>query len=89
MANVATRMLAEGRRAGLASALGIGAGAMVHTALAALGLSSLFFPALAVLTDRARGAVRTSQLAARLLRRVAAVVFIGFAVRLALAQRSN
>lgn len=184
MAYVATRTLAEGRRAGLASAFGIGAGALVHTALAALGLSSLlhhaplafemvkyagaaylvwiavrlwrdrgaadaageaprigtarafaegaltnllnpkvalFFLALlpqfvdaerggvagqmlllglafntsgtlvniavAVLTDRARGAVRTSDLAARLLRRLAAVVFVGFAVRLALAQR--
>jgi threonine/homoserine/homoserine lactone efflux protein len=41
MAYVATRTLAEGRAAGLASALGIGAGALVHTALAVLGLSSL------------------------------------------------
>src|SRR5262245_30931396 len=41
MAYVATRSLAEGRAAGLASAFGIGAGALVHTALAVLGLSSL------------------------------------------------
>ena len=36
---VATRGLAGGRRAGVASALGIGAGLMVHTVLAASGLT--------------------------------------------------
>lgn len=41
MTYVATRTLAEGRAAGVASALGIGAGSLVHTLLAALGLSSL------------------------------------------------
>ena len=38
---VATRGLAGGRRAGVASALGIGAGLMVHTLLAASGLTLL------------------------------------------------
>lgn len=35
MAYVATRTLAEGRPAGIASALGVGAASLVHTALAA------------------------------------------------------
>ena len=38
---VATRALAGGRRAGIASALGIGAGLLVHTLLAASGLTLL------------------------------------------------
>lgn len=42
MTYVATRTLAEGRAAGVASALGIGAGSLIHTILAAFGLSSLF-----------------------------------------------
>jgi threonine/homoserine/homoserine lactone efflux protein len=42
IAYVATRTLAEGRPAGIASALGVGAASLVHTTLAALGLSSLF-----------------------------------------------
>lgn len=42
MTYVATRTLAEGRAAGVASAVGIGAGSLVHTVLAAVGLSSLF-----------------------------------------------
>lgn len=37
----AARGTAGGRRAGIASALGIGAGALVHTAFAALGLAAL------------------------------------------------
>ena len=41
MTYVATRTLAEGRGAGVASAVGIGAGSLVHTLLAAFGLSSL------------------------------------------------
>lgn len=41
MTYVATRTLAEGRGAGVASAIGIGAGSLVHTMLAAFGLSSL------------------------------------------------
>ena len=41
MTDVATRTLAEGRIAGVASAAGIGAGSLVHTLLAAFGLSSL------------------------------------------------
>jgi threonine/homoserine/homoserine lactone efflux protein len=41
MTYVATRTLAEGRAAGIASALGIGAGSLVHTILATIGLSSL------------------------------------------------
>ena len=41
MTYVATRTLAEGRAAGVASAVGIGAGSLVHTVLAAAGLSSL------------------------------------------------
>lgn len=42
MTYVATRTLAEGRTAGIAGAFGIAAGTVVHTLLAALGLSSLF-----------------------------------------------
>lgn len=42
MTYVATRTLAEGRAAGMASAFGIGAGSLVHTILAAVGLSQLF-----------------------------------------------
>jgi threonine/homoserine/homoserine lactone efflux protein len=42
IAYVATRTLAEGRAAGVAGAFGIAAGTLVHTLLAALGLSSLF-----------------------------------------------
>ncbi len=38
---VVTRGVAQGRRAGLASALGIGAGTLTHVAAAALGLSVL------------------------------------------------
>lgn len=41
MTYVATRTLAEGRGAGVASAVGIGAGSLIHTLLAAFGLSSL------------------------------------------------
>ncbi|HEX2705987.1 MAG TPA: LysE family translocator [Candidatus Lustribacter sp.] len=38
---IATRSIADGRHAGLASALGVEAGTLVHTALAAAGLSYL------------------------------------------------
>ena len=41
MAYIAVRSLAEGRRAGLASALGVGLGTLVHIAAAAAGLSAL------------------------------------------------
>ena len=41
MAYVAGRTLAEGRAAGIAGAFGVAAGLLVHTALAAVGLSSL------------------------------------------------
>jgi threonine/homoserine/homoserine lactone efflux protein len=41
MLYVAARGAAEGRRAGIVSALGIGAGALVHTAFAALGLAAV------------------------------------------------
>lgn len=185
MAYVATRTLAEGRAAGLASALGVSTGGLVHTLLAALGLSSLlhyaplafdvvkfagaaylvwiairlwrseggleaadsgravgarrafvegavtnilnpkvalFFLALlpqfveparggvaaqmivlgvafnvsgtlvnggvALLTARARGAVGATPRFARIVRRIAAAVFVGFALRLAFAERS-
>lgn len=37
----ATRSIAQGRAAGVVSALGIGAGSLVHTAMAAVGLSAL------------------------------------------------
>jgi threonine/homoserine/homoserine lactone efflux protein len=40
MLYVATRSTAEGRRAGIVSALGIGAGTLVHVAALALGLSA-------------------------------------------------
>jgi threonine/homoserine/homoserine lactone efflux protein len=186
MTYVATRTLAEGRVTGVASALGIGAGSLVHTLLAAFGLSSLlhyapvafdiikyvgaayliwmairlwrvsgapnvpsteaasvgarrafveglltnvlnpkvalFFLALlpqfidralghvgaqmlilglwftvsgtvvntsvALLVARARAGVRTDGRFAHLMRRLAAILFVGFAVRLALAERS-
>ena len=39
---VMARSLAQGRRAGLFSVIGIGAGVLVHTILAAVGLSELF-----------------------------------------------
>ncbi|HVM45227.1 MAG TPA: LysE family translocator [Candidatus Thermoplasmatota archaeon] len=39
---VMARSLGQGKRAGLLSALGIGAGVLVHTVLAAFGLSRLF-----------------------------------------------
>lgn len=185
MTYVVTRTLAEGRNAGIASALGITAGSLVHTLLAAFGLSSLlhyaplafdvvkfagaaylvwiafrlwrsgdlaqaalpeaapigirrafvegavtnilnpkvalFFLALlpqfvdpraegvavqmlilglgfntsgtivnvgvAVLAARARGAIRTSAAFTRLMRRLAALLFVGFAVRLAITER--
>ncbi|MCC6469860.1 MAG: LysE family translocator [Alphaproteobacteria bacterium] len=41
MLYVAARGAAEGRRAGIVSALGIGAGALVHTGFAALGLAAV------------------------------------------------
>ncbi len=41
MLYVAARGAAEGRKAGIVSALGIGAGALVHTAAAAVGLAAL------------------------------------------------
>jgi threonine/homoserine/homoserine lactone efflux protein len=184
IAYVATRTLAEGRAAGIAGALGIATGTLVHTLLAALGLSSLFLyapvafdvvkyagavylvwiafrlwrreteltkltplkdsgigraftdgaltnvlnpkvalfflallpqfvnaakggvasqmialglafnfsgtlvnVAVAAITARARGAVQASPVVIRLVRRVAAVVFLGMAARLALVQR--
>lgn len=39
---VMARALSQGKRAGLLSVIGIGAGVLVHTVLAALGLSQLF-----------------------------------------------
>ena len=42
MMYVIARSLGQGRRAGVVSALGIGAGCLVHTAAAALGISALF-----------------------------------------------
>src|SRR5207237_3914735 len=41
MTYVITRSIAEGRRAGIVSSLGITTGTIVHTALVALGLASL------------------------------------------------
>ena len=41
MLYVAARGAAEGKKAGIVSALGIGAGALVHTAAAAVGLAAL------------------------------------------------
>lgn len=38
---ITTRSIAEGRRAGLTSALGVGCGTLLHVAAAALGLSAL------------------------------------------------
>ena len=38
---IATRSMSEGRRSGLASALGVETGTLVHVAAAALGLSAL------------------------------------------------
>ena len=41
MTYVAARGAAEGRRAGIVSALGVGGGCLVHTALVALGLAAV------------------------------------------------
>lgn len=41
MAYVATRAAGQGRAAGIAAALGVGAGCLVHTGLAAFGVSAL------------------------------------------------
>ncbi|MCM0021273.1 MAG: LysE family translocator, partial [Tagaea sp.] len=41
MAYVATRAAHQGRAAGIAAALGVGAGCLVHTGLAAFGVSAL------------------------------------------------
>lgn len=63
------RSLAQGRGAGVASALGIGAGALVHTLAAALGLSALIAAsATAFLAVKLAGALYLIYLGARMLR---------------------
>ena len=63
------RSLAQGRGAGVASALGIGAGAVVHTLAAALGLSALIAAsATAFLAVKLAGALYLIYLGARMLR---------------------
>ena len=62
------RSLAQGRGAGVASALGIGAGALVHTLAAALGLSALLAAsATAFLTVKLAGALYLLWLGLRML----------------------
>ena len=57
MLYVATRSLGQGRRAGLASALGIGVGGLVHITAATLGLSALIsYSATAFMTIKFVGA---------------------------------
>jgi threonine/homoserine/homoserine lactone efflux protein len=41
MLYVISRSLGQGRKAGIVSALGIGAGTLVHTSIAALGLAAI------------------------------------------------
>src|SRR5205809_5548959 len=65
------RSIAQGRRIGVASALGITAGSVVHTLAAALGLSAvLATSASAFLVLKVVGAVYLVYLGARMLHRV-------------------
>jgi threonine/homoserine/homoserine lactone efflux protein len=75
MLYVAARSTAEGRRAGIVSALGIGAGTLVHIAALALGLSALL-AAVPVVYDVVRwaGAAYLVWLGARALLRPAAAL---------------
>jgi threonine/homoserine/homoserine lactone efflux protein len=62
------RGIAQGRRIGVASALGIGAGALVHTVAAALGLSAILATsASAFLVVKLLGAIYLVYLGARML----------------------
>src|SRR5271154_4230864 len=62
------RSIAQGRRIGVASALGIGAGALVHSAAAALGLSAILATsASAFLLVKLVGAVYLIYLGVRML----------------------
>jgi RhtB (resistance to homoserine/threonine) family protein len=70
------RSLAQGRKAGVASALGIGAGCFVHTVLAALGLSAILMAsALAFTVIKFAGA--------------AYLIFLGFKMLLSNSQLEN
>lgn len=71
---IAARSLGQGWRAGAASALGISAGSLVHTAAAAFGLSML---------------LRASPLAYELLRYAGAAYLIYLGTRLLLERRGN
>lgn len=64
------------------------AGQMLLLGLAFNSSGTIVNVGVAVLTARARSAVGASPRLARLLRRLAALLFVGFAVRLAVAERS-
>jgi threonine/homoserine/homoserine lactone efflux protein len=69
------RSIAQGRRIGVASALGIGAGALVHSIAAALGLSAILMTsASAFLLVKMAGAVYLVYLGARMLLSRATVI---------------
>ena len=97
MLYVAARSTAEGRRAGIVSALGIGAGTLVHIAALALGLSALM-QAVPAAYDIVRwaGAAYLIYLGVRalmnppgtsVLGRAVGVLFIGLGARLALSSK--
>ncbi len=74
MMYVIARSVGQGRRAGIASALGIGAGCLVHTAAATLGISAL---------------LRSWPFAYQVVRYAGAVYLIYLGIRLLAQRRAN